>query len=233
MPYARNKRPPCFFHTISIGGIERQNMTLHSFDPLIAAKVGVNAAVIYQNLVFWTEKNAANQRHEYDGRYWTYNSIKAFEALFPYLTTSQIRTAIRHLLESDLIVEGNYNKAGYDRTKWYSVNSQTHLSNLANGTAKNRKPIPDSKPDSKPDNIISSDDDFDIDYYLEELWAFYPRKVGKGAARRALKAAMKKVEFNELYHALTQYVTTLEGKEEQFIPHLSTWLNGERWADED
>lgn len=207
-------------------------MTLHSFDPLIAAKVGVNAAVIYQNLVFWTEKNAANQRHEYDGRYWTYNSIKAFEALFPYLTTSQIRTAIRHLLENDLIVEGNYNKAGYDRTKWYSVNSQTHLSNLANGTAKNRKPIPDSKPDIKPDNITSSNDD-EVDYYFEELWVWYPRKVGKGQAKKALKAALKKVSFDEIYHPLVAYVETLDDKDKQFIPHLATWLNGERWADEE
>jgi hypothetical protein len=222
---------PCFFHSISIGGIERTKMTLHSFDPQIAAKVGVNAAVIYQNLVFWTEKNAANNRHRYDDRYWTYNSIKAFETLFPYLTTSQIRTAIRHLLENDLIVEGNYNKAGYDRTKWYSVNSQTHLSNLANGTAKNRKPIPDSKPDIKPDNITSSNDD-EFDYYFEELWVWYPRKVGKGQAKKALKAALKKVSFDEIYHPLVAYVETLDDKDKQFIPHLATWLNGERWADE-
>ena len=208
-------------------------MTLHSFDPQIAAKVGVNAAVIYQNLVFWTEKNAANNRHKYDDRYWTYNSIKAFETLFPYLTTSQIRTAIRHLLENDLIVEGNYNKAGYDRTKWYSVNSQTHLSNLANGTAKNRKPIPDSKPDIKPDNITSSNDDGELDYYFEELWVWYPRKVGKGQAKKALKAALKKVSFDEIYHPLVAYVETLDDKDKQFIPHLATWLNGERWADEE
>jgi hypothetical protein len=224
---------PCFFHSILTGGIERGNMTLHSFDPQIAAKVGVNAAVIYQNLVFWTEKNAANNRHKYDDRYWTYNSIKAFETLFPYLTTSQIRTAIRHLLENDLIVEGNYNKAGYDRTKWYSVNSQTHLSNLANGTAKNRKPIPDSKPDIKPDNITSSNDDGALDYYFEELWVWYPRKVGKGQAKKALKAALKKVSFDEIYHPLVAYVETLDDKDKQFIPHLATWLNGERWADEE
>jgi hypothetical protein len=135
-------------------------------------------------------------------------------------------------LENDLIVEGNYNKAGYDRTKWYSVNSQTHLSNLANGTAKNRKPIPDSKPDIKPDNNTSSNDD-EVDYYFEELWVWYPRKVGKGQAKKALKAALKKVSFDEIYHPLVAYVETLDDKDKQFIPHLATWLNGERWADEE
>jgi len=28
------------------------------------------------------------------------------------------------------------------------------------------------------------------------------------------------------------YVQTLEGKDKQYIPHLATWLNGERWEDE-
>ena len=37
-------------------------MSMHSFDPEIAKKVGVNAAVIYQNIIFWTEKNAANKK---------------------------------------------------------------------------------------------------------------------------------------------------------------------------
>jgi hypothetical protein len=35
---------------------------MHSFDPEIAKKVGVNAAVIYQNIVWWTQKNAANKQ---------------------------------------------------------------------------------------------------------------------------------------------------------------------------
>ena len=34
-------------------------MSAHSFDPDIAARVGCNAAVIYQNLFYWAEKNAA------------------------------------------------------------------------------------------------------------------------------------------------------------------------------
>ena len=33
---------------------------MHSFDPMVAERVGVNAAVIYQNFLFWCEKNKAN-----------------------------------------------------------------------------------------------------------------------------------------------------------------------------
>ena len=205
-------------------------MSLHSFDPEIAARVGVNSAVIYQNIVFWIEKNKANDKHFHDGKYWTYNSISAFEQMFSYLTTSQIRTAIKHLLESNLIVEGNFNKKGYDRTKWYSVNSQIHLSNLANGIAENRKPIPDIKPDIKPDNNISSDDDFEFRFNL--LYNDYPRKIGKGAARKALKVALKKTDYENLFSKVIDFSIAMEGKDPKYIPHMATWLNQERWEDE-
>ena len=46
-------------------------MSRHSFDPDIAARVGLNAAVIFQNITFWIEKNQANRRNFRDGRYWT------------------------------------------------------------------------------------------------------------------------------------------------------------------
>ena len=79
-------------------------------------------------------------------------------------------------------------------------------------------------------NKSSSDDE--VDYYFDQLWSLYPRKVGKGQARKAFKTASKKKDFYELLPKLMDYVQTLEGKDKQFIPHLATWLNGERWEDE-
>ena len=66
----------------------------HSFDIDIAVKVGVNAAVIYNNILHWVKKNAANRENFHDGYYWTYNSKKAFAELFPYMTDRQVRTAL-------------------------------------------------------------------------------------------------------------------------------------------
>jgi hypothetical protein len=130
-------------------------MSAHHFDPNIAAQVGCNAAVIYQNLFYWAEKNAANDRHFYDGRWWTYNSITAFAELFPYLTGKQIRTALEKLESSGLIVSGCYNKSSYDRTKWYSptcLTAQTHLPKKSNELDQKGKPIPNINTNNKPDN---------------------------------------------------------------------------------
>ena len=82
---------------------------------------------------------------------------------------------------------------------------------------------------NKP-NTSSNDDG--VDYYFDQLWEEYPRKVGKAQAKKAFKTASKKINFYDLLPKYMAYVLTLEGKEAQFIPHLATWLNGERWNDE-
>ena len=82
---------------------------------------------------------------------------------------------------------------------------------------------------SKP--YTSSKDD-EVNYYFDQLWQMYPRKVGKGQARKAYVSASKKIDFFDLLPKLEAYVSTLDGKDKQYMPHLATWLNGERWADE-
>ena len=126
---------------------------MHSFDPKIAEMVGIAPAVIYQNIVWWIAKNEANEQNKYDGYYWTYNSVKAFSTLFPYLTEKQIRTSLDKLVEVGAIVVGNYNKSAYDRTKWFRLGGQLDLPCGANGNASEGQPIPDVKPDIKPDRL--------------------------------------------------------------------------------
>lgn len=83
----------------------------------------------------------------------------------------------------------------------------------------------------KETNISSSKDD-EVNYHFDQLWEMYPRKVGKGQARKAYVTASKKIDFFDLLPKLETYVSTLDGKDKQYMPHLATWLNGERWADE-
>ena len=132
-------------------------MSRHSFDPMIAKQVGLNAATIYQNILWWAERNAANNKHSHDGYIWTYNSIAAFGDLFPYLTLKQIRTALTKLEDDGLIVSGSYNKSAYDRTKWYAPTcplGNADLPSVANEIDLKGKPIPDINTDDKPYVII-------------------------------------------------------------------------------
>lgn len=95
-------------------------------------------------------------------------------------------------------------------------------------TPEPRSPKPSLEPSIEP--YTSKDDE--VNYYFDQLWEMYPRKVGKGQARKAFKAASKKIEFYDLLPKLMDYVETLNGKDKQYMPHLATWLNGERWTDE-
>lgn len=90
------------------------------FNEKIALKYGVNSAIILQNLYFWIEKNKANETNYRDGKYWTYNSNKAFIKLFPYMTAKQIRSALDTLKAEGLVLTANFNDK-CDRTLWYAL----------------------------------------------------------------------------------------------------------------
>lgn len=99
----------------------------HYFDVRVAVEYGVTEAILLNNIFFWVEKNKANEQGFHDGRYWTYNTVKAFAALFPYLTGKQVRNALNKLKREGLVVTGNYSENQYDRTLWYSLTDKAYM----------------------------------------------------------------------------------------------------------
>lgn len=94
---------------------------IHIFDTDIAVKYGLKSAIILQNIYYWVSKNEANEVNFKDGRYWTYNSIKAFVKLFPYMTEKQIRSSLKILIDEGLIITGKFNDSPYVHTLWYAI----------------------------------------------------------------------------------------------------------------
>ena len=131
----------------------------HSFNTDYAELYGIEEAIILENIAFWIKKNESNGTNFYDDYTWTYNSAESFNKLFPYITPSKIRRCLLKLEELNVLKSGNYNKAGYDKTKWYTICNvevstfyklKNGLYNLENGHYKmeNRieqivEPIPD------------------------------------------------------------------------------------------
>ncbi|KVN83469.1 hypothetical protein [Burkholderia ubonensis] len=114
----------------------------HSFDTEHARLYGLTEAVLIYNFRFWIERNRANGENLRDGRTWTYNSVRAFGDLFVYLSVKQIRRALDSLVEQGVLVTGNHNETGRDRTLWYAfadealfLDHQHHLPEKANGSA--------------------------------------------------------------------------------------------------
>lgn len=145
-------------------------MTDHSFNPFIAEKYSIHEAIFINNMIFWTRINASNQSNYHDGRYWTYGTPKFYSRYFPYFTSRQMKDVINKCLKNGLIIKGNYNKKGFDRTNWYALSDKALFElNLDKTCLKPRQasldeirpmhwtesvqPIPDTKPDNN--NIIS------------------------------------------------------------------------------
>jgi hypothetical protein len=122
------------------------------FRPEIAKELGTDSAIILSNIEFWVYHNQTNNKHLHDGKNWTFNSIKAFQEQFHWLSVQNIRTCLKKLEEAGYIEVGNYNQHKYDQTKWYSLGKQFHLLESTNAIDKTNKPIPDNKPDNKPYN---------------------------------------------------------------------------------
>lgn len=95
-------------------------MNFH-FDGAVAEMYGVDGAVFISRLQFWIEKNAANDRHYHEGRYWTYNSLRAMEKLFPFWSRRQIERIVKNLKDKGVLLTANYARDSHDRTLFYAL----------------------------------------------------------------------------------------------------------------
>lgn len=93
----------------------------HSFNVELAMKYGIEEAILIENFAFWIKKNAANGVNYVNGEYWTYNTAKALEELFPYMNLKKIQRILVKLEELKILKSDNFNKKAYDRTKWYCI----------------------------------------------------------------------------------------------------------------
>jgi len=232
----------------------------HSFDIDIAKQYGINIAIFLNNIMFWIQKNMANQRHFHEGRYWTYNSVKAYSILFPYFTSKQVRTTIQSCLDHGLLLKGNFNQSPYDRTSWYTFTDyghdllrfskptieEGHLPQRANEIDPEGGPIPDINTDTKNKRLCPSGEgrpSVSVDNSLsgalgmfDMFWEIYPRKEKKKLA----KIVWTK---NKLYKISDKIMSSVkdriaidpnwQGKDDnKFVPLPTSYLNGERWEDE-
>lgn len=79
---------------------------------------------------------------------------------------------------------------------------------------------------------LDQPNDKDIAQSFDTFWASYPRKVGKGQARKAFAAAVKKADVENILAGLEKYKAQVSSESIEFVAHPSTWLNGERWDDD-
>lgn len=67
---------------------------------------------------------------------------------------------------------------------------------------------------------------------FEDFWRLYPRKVSKRAAEKSWKREVLSTPPDQIIEGLRRQLPFYAIRDQQFIPHPSTWLNNARWEDE-
>ncbi len=108
-----------------------------------------------------------------------------------------------------------------------SADDRKHVAEASQETETESK----RKKELKTIDQCGSDDDPDF----TSFWSIYPRKVGKGQARKAWRAAVRGRHIEPAVIIATadhfRDVTRRERTETKYIPHPTSWLNGERYDD--
>ncbi|AJP11570.1 TPA: conjugal transfer protein [Clostridioides difficile] len=104
-------------------------MYLFDEQPIVANKtlareLGLNEALVLQQINYWIEINKKSGKNYHDGKYWTYNSIRAWqENDFDYMSFDTVKRTFSKLEKAGYLLVGNYNKDPRDKTKWYTINN--------------------------------------------------------------------------------------------------------------
>lgn len=89
--------------------------------PTLATIIGLNEAIILQQIHYWIKNKERSQQDYINGHYWVYNTYEQWQQQFPFWSIRTIRRTITKLENEGLLLSGNFNKAGFDKTKWYSI----------------------------------------------------------------------------------------------------------------
>lgn len=91
--------------------------------PLLATAVGLNEAVILQQIHFWVKgaEKRRDERHRIDGHWWVWNDYEDWQRdNFPFWSTRTIQRTVLELENAGLLI--SVQPKGQDRTKWYRIN---------------------------------------------------------------------------------------------------------------
>ena len=185
--------------------------------------------------------------HDGDGGAWP--SVKTL-ARYAGIKERAVQYALTELEKKGYIVR-HLNQGGTARTKDHSRPNLYELQ-IAPGAAHCTPPvqptapqgvqptapepslntsIEPSTPHSPPTGEVEVVPEWEV--FFNHFWEAYPRKVGKPAARRAMKSRYEPITRRYIIDGTRAWVQHWMDTrtDEQFIPHPSTFLNQERYND--
>ena len=88
----------------------------------LACLIGLNEAIVLQQLHYWIEKNKATGTNYQDGHFWTYGTIQQYrDRDFRFWSFETVKRTLAKLISAGFVITGNYNRMKLDQTKWYAI----------------------------------------------------------------------------------------------------------------
>ena len=209
--------------------------------PKLAEMIGLNEAIILQQIHYWLNTS----KHNYDGKRWIYNSYPNWVKQFPFWSERTVKRTFSSLEKQDLLFVGNYNKAGFDKTKWYSINYKTLNELVAQPSGQNdpttRTNCHDGVGQNDPTNTrdyteittettsYTSATDVTRERF-ENWWVLYDKKLDKKKAFSLFKSALKKHSYETIMDGTREYLKTITNKQYQKYP--KTFLSQESYMND-
>jgi hypothetical protein len=86
--------------------------------PTLAQRLGLQGAIVVQQLHFWVQQPTAHAR---EGRRWVYNSYQGWQRQFSFWTVPTVKRIFLHLERQGVILSAQFRKGSWDRRKWYTL----------------------------------------------------------------------------------------------------------------
>ena len=193
--------------------------------PKLAIEIGLNEAIILQQIHYWLNQS----NHNHDGKKWIYNTYDDWNKQFPFWSVMTIRRTITSLEKQNLILIANYNKAGFDKTRWYSINypvvesvnrrcvqnEQTICSKRTDGSVQNEQTNTRDYTENTTENISMSDKSDAAPY--KTIIKYLNNKVNKRFSYKSeSNRKLIKARFNEGYK-LEDFMKVIDIKTNEWI----------------
>lgn len=133
-----------------------------------------------------------------------------------------IRTAVKELEDCGYLVrsqkraDGAFSEAFWETADPWAENPTTGNPTTVNPTPKN----------------TNTSENTNIKDLFDQFWNEYPRKFGKGQARKAFEGALGMADFEVILEGVRRLASDPNLPEERFIPYPATWLSREGWEDQ-
>ena len=142
--------------------------------PKLAELLGdLDEAVILQQIHYWLEKRLNIK----DGYSWVYNSMVEWNKQFPWLSLKTLKRKFKSLEDKGLLITGNYNKAKFDRTKWYRIDYDA-FSNLGNALGQNDLTNVSNCPNAKGQNDTTNTIEYTENNNIDNTTTTEPTEIG-------------------------------------------------------